>query len=333
MASDEWQLEMLCNIGAGELLMPYGTLPNFDEATLSIHKLMELRKDYDVSTEALFLRIAKITSTQCCLFSASRKDENEVFQIDYVRPSNSWKGVPIASGFKIPKTSVIRHCTAIGYSDNRIEQWIPSLGDIKVECVGVPPYHEQIHPRVMGFIAPAQASVEQGNRIQYKGGDATDPRETDGYRIIAHLVNDKTPNWGGAFARAVKKKWQSAQIDFEQWARSDKGNLSLGKLRVFEPMNELAVATIVAQHGYGDSVKPRIRYGALKKALDELAEIAADRNATVHMPKIGSGQAGGNWAFISELIEDALCDRGIEVFVYVPSYGSTRREPQGRLTF
>ena len=182
MASDEWQLEMLCNIGAGELLMPYGTLPNFDEATLSIHKLMELRKDYDVSTEALFLRIAKITSTQCCLFSASRKDENEVFQIDYVRPSNSWKGVPIASGFKIPKTSVIRHCTAIGYSDNRIEQWIPSLGDIKVECVGVPPYHEQIHPRVMGFIAPAQASVEQGNRIQYKGGDATDPRETDGYR-------------------------------------------------------------------------------------------------------------------------------------------------------
>ena len=333
MASDEWQLEMLCNIGAGELLMPFGTLPNFDDSTLSIHKLMEVRKNYDVSTEALLLRVATITSAQCCLFSASRKDDNELFQIDYVRPSHSWRNVPIGSGFKIPKTSVIRHCTAIGYSDNGTEQWLTSLGDIKVECVGVPPYPKRIHPRVMGFIAPAQPSADQGNRIQPKGGDATDPRETGGYRIIAHLVNDKTPNWGGAFARVVKKKWGSAQTDFEQWARSNNSNLALGKLRLFEVADQLALATMVAQHGYGESAKPRIRYGALKTALDQLAEIALTRNATIHMPKIGSGQAGGNWDIISELIEDALCDRGVEVFVYSPAYGSARKEPQARLTF
>jgi Zn-dependent peptidase ImmA (M78 family)/O-acetyl-ADP-ribose deacetylase (regulator of RNase III) len=332
MESDEWQLEMLCNIGAGELLMPFVTLPDFDEGALSIQKLMEMRKDYDVSTEALLLRIARITSAQCCVFSASRKGTSEGFQIDYSRPSRSWK-VPLQSGLKIPKSSVVRHCTAIGYSETGIEQWLTSLGDLKVECVGVPPYPDQIHPRVMGFIAPAQASGEEGNRIQYKGGDATDPRQTHGYRIIAHLVNDRTPVWGGAFARAVKKKWSEAQIDFEQWAASNRGNLALGKLRVVEVMNNLAVATMVAQHGYGESAKPRIRYGALKAALDELAEFAAHHDASVHMPKIGSGQAGGNWGIISELIEDSLCDRGIQVFVYTPSDARTPRHPQGRLTF
>jgi Zn-dependent peptidase ImmA (M78 family)/O-acetyl-ADP-ribose deacetylase (regulator of RNase III) len=332
MESDEWQLEMLCNIGAGELLMPFVTLPDFDQETLSIQKLMEMRQDYDVSTEALLLRIARTTTVQCCVFSASRKDNSEGFQIDYAKPSHSWK-VPIQSGLKLPKTSVIRHCTAIGYSDKGIEQWLTSLGDTRVECVGVPPYPNQTYPRVMGFIAPTQASSDEGNRIQYKGGDATDPRQTGGYRIIAHLVNDKTPTWGGAFARAVKKKWGAAQTDFQQWVESNKANLTLGNLRVVEVMDNLAVATMVAQHGYGESAKPRIRYGALKAALDELAEVAAHHEASIHMPKIGSGQARGNWDIISELVEDALCDRGIQVFVYIPSDATSRKDSQDRLLF
>jgi hypothetical protein len=291
-----------------------------------------MRKDYDVSTEALLLRIARTTTVQCCVFSASRKDNSEGFQIDYSKPSHSWK-VPIQSGLKVPKTSVIRHCTAIGYSDTGIEQWLTSLGDIRVECVGVPPYPNQTYPRVMGFIAPTQASSDEGNRIQYKGGDATDPRQTGGYRIIAHLVNDKTPVWGGAFARAVKKKWGAAQIDFQQWVESNKANLTLGNLRVVEVMDNLAVATMVAQHGYGESAKPRIRYGALKAALDELAAFATLHEASIHMPKIGSGQARGNWDIISELIEDSLCDRGIQVFVYIPSDATSRKDSQDRLLF
>jgi O-acetyl-ADP-ribose deacetylase (regulator of RNase III) len=172
-----------------------------------------------------------------------------------------------------------------------------------------------------------------GNRIHYKGGDATDPRNVEGSRIIAHLVNDKTPNWGGAFARALKKRFDKAQIDFEEWAAEDRRNLALGNIRLVETKDELAVATMVAQRGYGESEKPRIRYGALKTCLDKLAEFAKRHNASVHMPKIGSGQAGGNWDIISELIEDALCDRGVEVYIYTPSDATTRKDPQARLMF
>jgi len=204
---------------------------------------------------------------------------------------------------------------------------------MSVECVGIPPYPDQIYPRVMGIIAPAKPSDETPNRIQYKGGDATDPRQVDGYRIIAHLVNDKTPIWGGAFARAVKKKWNEAQIDFERWVAEERNNLALGNVRLVEVQDGLAVVTMVAQHGYGDSLKPRIRYGSLKACLDKLAEMANQKSASIHMPRIGSGQAGGNWEIISELIEDSLCDRGIQVYVYTPSDGSVRRDSQVRLAF
>jgi Zn-dependent peptidase ImmA (M78 family) len=332
MQSDEWQLEMLCNIGAGELLMPSGTLPDFTDASLSIEKVLETRKEYDVSTEALFLRIARITSAHCCVFSASRKDNSEGYQIDYSRPSRSWK-LPIHSGFRLPRESVVRQCTAIGYSEKGVEEWSTSLGALRVECVGVPPYPDQIYPRVMGFLADVNDTVHEVNRIQYRVGDATDPRQTGDYRIIAHLVNDKTANWGGPFARTVKRKWIAAQEDFQQWAAADEDNLTLGKLRIFEVANQLAIATMVAQHGYGESAKPRIRYGALKTALDQLAEIAENQGASVHMPKLGTGQAGGNWDIISELIEDLLCAQGIKVFVYTLSHDTRVEYSQPRLSF
>lgn len=332
MVEDEWQLEMLCNIGAGELLMPFGTLPEFNEQMLSIERLMKLRKDYEVSTEALLLRIARVATSQCCVFSASRRKIGPDYQIDYVRPSKYWQ-VHIPNGFKLPKTSVVRHCTAIGYTETGIEQWLTTLGDIRVECVGIPPYPNQIYPRVMGIIVPTSPSRNVPNKINYRRGDATDPRDEGDYRIIAHIVNDKTAVWGGVFARAVKKRWPRAQTDFERWSSEEKRNLSLGNARLVEVDERLSVFTMVAQRGYGESNKPRIKYSALKLCLESLADAAERRGASVHMPRIGSGQAGGNWEVISELIEDALCGRGIKVYVYTLPNAPVRRDPQGRLSF
>ncbi|MDQ3816248.1 MAG: ImmA/IrrE family metallo-endopeptidase [Acidobacteriota bacterium] len=332
MVEDEWQLEMLCNVGAGELLMPFGTLPEFNEQMLSIEKLMQLRKDYDVSTEALLLRVARVATSQCCVFSASHRRAGPDYQIDYVRPSKFWQ-VPIPNGFKLPKTSVVRHCTAIGYTETGVEQWSTAIGDIRVECVGIPPYPNQIYPRVMGVIIPTSPSRYIPNKINYKRGDATDPRDDGDYRIIAHIVNDKTAVWGGVFARAVKKRWPQAQTDFERWSAEEKRNLSLGNARLVKVDERLAVFTMVAQRGYGESNKPRIKYSALKSCLEALANVAMRHGASIHMPRIGSGQAGGNWDVISELIEDALCGRGIKVYVYTLPNAPTRKDPQGRLAF
>src|SRR5581483_11907561 len=50
---DDWQLELLCNIAAAELLMPLGTFESLADEPPDINHLMRLRKQYDVSTEAL----------------------------------------------------------------------------------------------------------------------------------------------------------------------------------------------------------------------------------------------------------------------------------------
>ena len=81
---------------------------------------------------------------------------------------------------------------------------------------------------------------------------------------------------------------------------------------------------MVAQHGYGPSTRPRIRYGALTDALDQLEAIASDRRASVHMPRIGVGHAGGNWELISELIDERLVRRGVPVFrICASRYGTS----------
>ena len=73
---------------------------------------------------------------------------------------------------------------------------------------------------------------------------------------------------------------------------------------------------MVAQSGYGASKYPRIRYAALQRALGTVTRTALDTNATVHMPRIGTGEAGGSWTIVEELIRDECTFRGVSVTVY-----------------
>ncbi len=59
-----------------------------------------------------------------------------------------------------------------------------------------------------------------------------------------------------------------------------------------------------------------VRYEAIDRALETLAERAGELGATVHMPRIGCGLAGGKWSRVEPLIEERLIRRGIQVTVY-----------------
>jgi len=75
MERDDWQLEMLCNIAASELLMPVGSFPELASESLSIDNLISLRAHYEVSAEALLLRFARLTHLACFVFAASRREK------------------------------------------------------------------------------------------------------------------------------------------------------------------------------------------------------------------------------------------------------------------
>ncbi|HJZ91139.1 MAG TPA: hypothetical protein VKE40_09720 [Gemmataceae bacterium] len=61
---------------------------------------------------------------------------------------------------------------------------------------------------------------------------------------------------------------------------------------------------------------PPIRYEAVAECLERVAAKALELGASVHMPRIGCGLAGGEWSKIEPLIEQRLCDRGVAVTVY-----------------
>ena len=105
---DDWQLELLCNIGAAELLMPTG-YTDLENEGVDIDNLLSLRRKFDVSTEAILIRMAKLTGRGCAIFTAARIGQNDgppTFRIDYSIPSRTWD-INIPANFRVESSSVL----------------------------------------------------------------------------------------------------------------------------------------------------------------------------------------------------------------------------------
>lgn len=160
------------------------------------------------------------------------------------------------------------------------------------------------------FAAPAEKTT-----ISYVFGDATYPRLT-GTDVLVHVVNDGAVIWGAGFGKAVRFRWPQAQSQFRKWVKLEARRLRLGEIHVCSISPKFWIVQLIAQHGYGPSTLPRIRYDSLRICLTKLADFMGTTGAVLHMPRIGCGEAGGHWGKIYPLIEETLCAHGIEVVVY-----------------
>jgi O-acetyl-ADP-ribose deacetylase (regulator of RNase III) len=186
---------------------------------------------------------------------------------------------------------------------------------VLVQAVGVPPYPAERFPRIVGLVQPATAIADR-HRLHYVRGDAADPR-VSGPTILAHVVNNQARRWGGhGLASELSRRFPQAHEDYQAWAAKPT-HLRLGALSVVAVDENLAIANLIAQAGYGDSRSPRLRLRALRGALEALAAEARARDAAVHMPLIGTGQGGTAWAPVRDLVLAELCDRDVDVVVYV----------------
>jgi hypothetical protein len=313
-AGEDRELEVLCNLAAAEILMPVGSFPELRDADLTIDAALDLRAKYDVSTEAVLLRIGRLATSPVSVFAASPRGETaqDRYQVDYVMSNGMSR--PTRRGDLLPPDSVVSECTAIGFTARGIESW-SQRKRLSVECVGIPPYPGSRLPRVAGLLREVGSRVRQLPHVQYLVGNALEPRGK-GNHLIGQVVNDKTANWGGGgFAVAVRRQWPEVQAQFKAWA-ADRTNLRLGAVHIAEVSSDLAVVSMIAQHGYGPSPRPRIRYAALEIGLEALFADAHERHASVHVPRLGAGEAGGSWSLIEELLNEKLVRRGIEVTVY-----------------
>ncbi|GAA3450344.1 macro domain-containing protein [Dactylosporangium matsuzakiense] len=152
--------------------------------------------------------------------------------------------------------------------------------------------------------------------LRYVQGDATSPQAA-GPKVIAHVCND-LGGWGKGFVLAVSRRWPEPERDYRAWHRERAGNdFGLGAVRVIQVRPDTWVANMIGQHGMRTGSKgPPIRYDALDRCLTTLADRAAALAASVHMPRIGAGLAGGRWDRIEPLIITNLCARDISTTVY-----------------
>ncbi len=153
--------------------------------------------------------------------------------------------------------------------------------------------------------------------ITYLEGDATAP-VGDGNKIIVHVCND-IGGWGRGFVLALSARWEAPERAYDRWFEGRAGNdFALGAVQLVAVESDLWVANLVGQRDIypAPDGTPPVRYDAIEHGLVRVAGEALAREASVHMPRIGSGLAGGRWERIEPLIERALSTAGVAVTVY-----------------
>lgn len=152
-------------------------------------------------------------------------------------------------------------------------------------------------------------------KLIYLVGDATEPADVGGLRVIVHCCND-IGVWGAGFVLSLSRKWKEPERRFRA------SRMALGTFQLVEVESDIVVCNLVGQKGvgYDSEGNPPIRYAALSVGLEALARKlewwSSPQAVSMHMPRMGAGLAGGDWAKIEQIILDQVCSRGIDVYVY-----------------
>lgn len=156
---------------------------------------------------------------------------------------------------------------------------------------------------------------------------AIDDRISAGYNgstvIVPHVCNNVNA-FGAGFAGQLATKFPDVKANFHMLGNKSK----LGHTQFIVSKTDknykhsIVFANMIAQNGLISPKNTRpLNYYALSVCMNDIKnyvknfKINNDNNIEIHAPKFGSGLAGGNWNFISDLIEDIWSD--FNVYIYI----------------
>jgi len=141
--------------------------------------------------------------------------------------------------------------------------------------------------------------------------------QAKGTKLIVHICNN-IGGWGKGFVVAISKRWLEPEKAYREWHRNRaKNDFELGSIQVIKVSNDKYVGNMIAQQGIKTGSKGvPIRYEAVKTCLEKISIEAKKLNASIHMPRIGCGLAGGKWTEIEPLVEQTLLEKDLDVYVY-----------------
>jgi O-acetyl-ADP-ribose deacetylase (regulator of RNase III) len=154
-------------------------------------------------------------------------------------------------------------------------------------------------------------------KINYIKGDATQPIGS-GVKVITHVCNS-VGGWGAGFVVALSRRWPQPESSYRNWFKNRSvKEFKLGEVQLVQVEEEVFVANIIGQEGIGWSKGiPPVRYEAIRQALSQVRQYCITLNASVHMPLMGAGLAGGEWSEIEKIVEEELCEYNIPVTTYL----------------
>lgn len=164
------------------------------------------------------------------------------------------------------------------------------------------------------------------SEINYVVGDATQPHG-EGVKFIAHISND-VGGWGSGFVVALSRRSRTPENCYRRWAKEgvyEGAPFKLGEVQLADfTTPSIKVVNMIAQSGIRHSHDDAraVRYSALRKCTDGLGQLATrwasfGSAPSIHMPRIGCGLGGGEWAQVEEIILESLVDvYGLSVTVY-----------------
>ena len=152
--------------------------------------------------------------------------------------------------------------------------------------------------------------------LRFLEGDATQP-EGEGPKVIVHVCND-VGGWGRGFVVALSRRWKAPENDYRSWSQGAHDEpFGLGEVRFVRVADEVWVANLIGQHDIREKDgQPPVRYDAIQAGLGKVAAFAQAEGASVHMPRIGCGLAGGTWSEVEARVRSELVERGVPVTVY-----------------
>ena len=155
--------------------------------------------------------------------------------------------------------------------------------------------------------------------ISYLEADATQPI-APGPKILVHVCND-IGAWGRGFVLGLSQRYPEPEHRYKAWASGlEETPFKLGEVQFVPVLPDLTVANLIGQHDIARKGKaqaaPPVRYEAIGEGLGRVRAEAQRQQASVHMPRIGTGLAGGDWAIIERVIDEELVAHGLNVTVY-----------------
>lgn len=172
-------------------------------------------------------------------------------------------------------------------------------------------------------------------------GDATRPVMAPGQNLILHIGNDEG-YWGKGFVLAITRRFgrypeqcyrnwhdrkpieKGGKLIFLEEGEFNSGECKLGNVQYTKVEERLFVATMISQRSIRRNSlgNPPIRYDALVKCLTHVRDFCKfnkqnadpDFGWTIHMPRIGCGEAGGKWEQVEPIVKRELGMMEVNVY-------------------